>query len=77
MWMVWCFLSNKERIGAVIWDDKWDIIAAMGSQTHHWDYTTVELHAMTSFKHIIQLWMNKYKGIIIEDDNKSVVDFMR
>lgn len=69
--------SNLAGIGAVIHNDKGDFISAMSLSTKHWDSTSVELKAMTSFTHIIQLWMHECKGIIVEADNKSVVDHVR
>lgn len=43
---------------------------------HIWDNTTIELNAMSSFSHIIQPWMYEYKCIIIEGNNKTMVEFI-
>lgn len=51
--------------------------AAMGASLHHWDNTYVELQAIAAVKQIIKPWMHEWKGIIIEGDNLSVVNYMK
>lgn len=52
--------SNLANMGVILCNERGDAIEALGVKTTHWDSTTVELIAMTSFKHIIQLWMYEY-----------------
>ncbi|KAH0459632.1 hypothetical protein IEQ34_012446 [Dendrobium chrysotoxum] len=50
---------------------------AAGTPWEHWDSTMVEMQAVVFLKHFIQLWIYETKGIIIEGDNYSLLNYLR
>lgn len=69
--------SHTAGIGVTIRDCTGKLMLAAGRQFLHWDSSQVELQAIIFVGHIMEAWMYEVKGIIIEGDNKNILDFIK
>ncbi|XP_020681242.1 uncharacterized protein LOC110098680 [Dendrobium catenatum] len=69
--------SYKAGIGDVFHDHKGRFLMAFGQKWIHWDIASLELQAILSIKDVVKYWMFAYKGLIIEGDNKIVINFIQ
>ncbi|XP_020673918.1 uncharacterized protein LOC110093386 [Dendrobium catenatum] len=69
--------SYKAGLGGVCRDYRGKFLLAFGKNCVHWDSGQMELLAILFFKDYISDWMKEYKGLIIEGDNKNVINFIK
>ncbi|XP_028550871.1 uncharacterized protein LOC114579679 [Dendrobium catenatum] len=68
--------SNYDaRIGGVLRDHKGRFLCAFGIKHKHWDSAQMEMKAILSVKDFMLQERYNFKGIIIERDNKNIIDF--
>ncbi|KAL0906121.1 hypothetical protein M5K25_024586 [Dendrobium thyrsiflorum] len=67
---------GKSGVGGVVRDGKGRFLLAYGSGCVHWDSAQVELLAFQSLRNLIQGWMHEADGIIIEGDNRNIINFL-
>ncbi|KAL0919947.1 hypothetical protein M5K25_009038 [Dendrobium thyrsiflorum] len=61
----------------VLRNDRGQLLAAAGWSLLHWDSTQVELLAMQYIPFLIQDWMFEAAGLIVEGDNRAIVEAMQ
>ncbi|KAL0907753.1 hypothetical protein M5K25_022188 [Dendrobium thyrsiflorum] len=64
-------------IGGVFRDHKGRFLLAFGKTCVHWDVDFLELSTILYAKEILKDWMFKYKGIVIEEDNTNIINFIQ
>ncbi|KAI0515950.1 hypothetical protein KFK09_008621 [Dendrobium nobile] len=69
--------SYKAGLGGVCRDYRGRFLLAFGKNCVHWDSGQMELLAILFLKDYISDWMKEYKGLIIEGDNKNVINFIK
>ncbi|XP_020702039.1 uncharacterized protein LOC110113703 [Dendrobium catenatum] len=69
--------SNVGGIGIVIRDSMGKLIVAAGWSVLHWDSTQVEMMAIQFIEKLIVEWMLELKGVIVEGDNASVIEYFQ
>ncbi|XP_020691984.1 uncharacterized protein LOC110106420 [Dendrobium catenatum] len=69
--------SYKAGMGGVFRDHHGRLLLAFVCNLIHWDSGALELQAITYLKNIFKDWMLEYKGLIIEEDNKNVINLIK
>lgn len=64
-------------LGILIRDDKGELLKAVEKQLEHWDNTQVKLEAIIYIKESVEPWMHETNRIIVERDNKSVIEALQ
>jgi len=63
-------------IDGVVRDDKGIFIFAFGRKKLHWDSAHLELSTFKAFEGICHDWTRNIKGIVLEGDNKNVLQYL-
>ncbi|XP_020700305.2 uncharacterized protein LOC110112427 [Dendrobium catenatum] len=69
--------NYEAGIGQVVRDDKGRFVIAFGHGRLHWDIAQMELSTFKSLKEALQGWTQGAKGIIVEGDNKNVLQLIQ
>ncbi|KAL0906183.1 hypothetical protein M5K25_024657 [Dendrobium thyrsiflorum] len=69
--------SNEAGVGGVFRDHKGKFLSAFGFKCLHWDNGFLELFAFRSLRRVIKEWMLEAKGLVIEDDNANVINYLQ
>ncbi|KAI0496443.1 hypothetical protein KFK09_022760 [Dendrobium nobile] len=73
------FLKKNCRagVGGVARDDKGRFLLAFGNSLQHWDAAQTELCAVLFLKNVVKEWMFEAQGVIIEGDNKNIINLLQ
>ncbi|XP_020675414.1 uncharacterized protein LOC110094507 [Dendrobium catenatum] len=63
-------------IGGIVRDHKGRFVHAFGLYGMHWDIAQLELYSFNSLKDLLNNCLDNAKGVIIEEDNKNVIQFL-
>ncbi|PKU82253.1 Putative ribonuclease H protein [Dendrobium catenatum] len=69
--------NNRARIGGVARDDKGRFLLAFDNPLQHWDAAQTELFAILFLKNVVKEWMFEAQGVIIEGDNRNIINFLQ
>ncbi|KAI0509840.1 hypothetical protein KFK09_010437 [Dendrobium nobile] len=71
------FKSYTAGVGGVFRYCKGRFLMGFGLSYTHWDAAELELQAILSIKSMLRNWMFDYKGLIIEGDNRNVINHIK
>ncbi|KAI0497299.1 hypothetical protein KFK09_020522 [Dendrobium nobile] len=63
-------------IGGIVRDCKGRFLLAFGRKKMHWDIAQLEMEAITDLKEALQGRFHGVEGIVVEGDNKNVIDIL-
>ncbi|XP_020672715.1 uncharacterized protein LOC110092485 [Dendrobium catenatum] len=68
--------NYEADIGGIVRDCKGRFLLAFGRKKMHWDIAQLEMEAITDLKEVLQGRFHGVEGIVVEGDNKNVIDIL-